>query len=259
MTHVARLSIADLAGSETCRTTQTASGAIFNPSAADLHTRMVEGAAINRSLLSLRTVIDICSQKAEERTMAPPFRDSKLTSVLRNALSGNGRCSILLNLAQHSDSAHHSLSSLQFGSAASRVQTQTLVQHTKLKLSMPQLTAMAAGVDAVHAKVHDRMDFSHSQQAYDRISCTLHRSSDWPTASFLTWKRFLTSYQVCYQATHRCQYTSMPGCVGAPSRPHQNKAGHRLASPSPAYKKKVAVPVFERSSVVAFAEACRGL
>ena len=54
--------------------------------------RRKEGSYINKSLLSLGTVISKLSES--RRSSHIPYRDSKLTRLLQSSLSGNGRISV---------------------------------------------------------------------------------------------------------------------------------------------------------------------
>ncbi|KAI5858660.1 kinesin motor domain-containing protein [Tricharina praecox] len=83
---VSTLSLIDLAGSER---------------AAEDKERRTEGAHINRSLLTLGTVIARLSKDAEKDKDGShlPYRDSKLTRLLQPALSGNSIISILCTIA----------------------------------------------------------------------------------------------------------------------------------------------------------------
>lgn len=76
--------------------------------------RQKEGAAINKSLLVLGTVISKLSISAlgGARGTHVPYRDSKLTRVLQPALGGNSKTAIICAItpaAEHSDESHNSL------------------------------------------------------------------------------------------------------------------------------------------------------
>jgi kinesin family member 18/19 len=71
-----KLSLIDLAGSERAASTSNRGQ------------RMVEGANINRSLLSLGNCINILSDKNKMGSFVP-YRDSKLTRLLKDSLGGN--------------------------------------------------------------------------------------------------------------------------------------------------------------------------
>ncbi|CAH6788144.1 Kif18a [Phodopus roborovskii] len=74
--HVAKMSLIDLAGSERART----SGA--------KGTRFVEGTNINKSLLALGNVINALAD-TKRRNQHIPYRNSKLTRLLKDSLGGN--------------------------------------------------------------------------------------------------------------------------------------------------------------------------
>lgn len=80
----ATLNLVDLAGSERAAHTQ-ATGQ-----------RLREGSHINKSLLTLGTVI----RKLSEGETHVPFRDSKLTHILKPALGGNNRTSVVCCVTQ---------------------------------------------------------------------------------------------------------------------------------------------------------------
>ncbi|NWI86299.1 KI18A protein, partial [Pitta sordida] len=75
--HVAKMSLIDLAGSERARATN-AKGA-----------RFVEGTNINRSLLALGNVINALADPKCKKHI--PYRNSKLTRLLKDSLGGNCR------------------------------------------------------------------------------------------------------------------------------------------------------------------------
>ncbi|CAL0308462.1 unnamed protein product [Lupinus luteus] len=76
---LSQLNLIDLAGSESSK-------------AATTGTRRREGSYINKSLLTLATVV---SKLTEEKPSHIPYRDSKLTRILQSSLSGHGRVSII--------------------------------------------------------------------------------------------------------------------------------------------------------------------
>jgi kinesin family protein 18/19 len=87
---IAKLSLIDLAGSE--RASNTNNRGI----------RLVEGANINKSLLALGNCINaLCdSQKgAVGSKQHVPYRDSKLTRLLKDSLGGNCRTVMIANIS----------------------------------------------------------------------------------------------------------------------------------------------------------------
>ncbi|KAF9884104.1 hypothetical protein FE257_002276 [Aspergillus nanangensis] len=119
---VSTLSLIDLAGSER---------------AADDKERRTEGAHINKSLLTLGTIISRVSE-TKDKTGNPtdkegkhlPYRDSKLTRLLQPALSGNSLVSILCTIQLGGTASSHSgetLNTLKFAARAKN----NIVSHAK--------------------------------------------------------------------------------------------------------------------------------
>jgi centromeric protein E len=122
---VSTLSLIDLAGSE---------------KAAENKERRTEGSHINKSLLTLGTVVARISSDKDDKDKSSkdkhlPYRDSKLTRLLQGALSGNSLVSILCTVqigSSGSIAAAHShtgetLNTLKFASRAKN----NIVSHAK--------------------------------------------------------------------------------------------------------------------------------
>lgn len=107
----AALSFVDLAGSERIR--QTGSEGI----------RLKEGGHINRSLLSLATVIN----KLAEGSQHIPYRDSKLTRILQPSLGGNACTAIVCAVTPSALYVDESLSTLKFASRAKSIENKPVV------------------------------------------------------------------------------------------------------------------------------------
>ena len=101
------LHFVDLAGSEKARLT----GAEGQ--------RLKEGGHINKSLLSLTTVI---SKLADGDRSHVPFRDSKLTRILQSSLSGNTNTAIICAITPASDFLEESVSTLKFAARAKTIE-----------------------------------------------------------------------------------------------------------------------------------------
>ncbi|KAK6124852.1 hypothetical protein DH2020_041386 [Rehmannia glutinosa] len=83
---VSVLNLVDLAGSE--RAVKTGAEGV----------RLKEGSHINKSLMTLGTVIKKLSEGAESQGGHVPYRDSKLTRILQPALGGNANTAIICNI-----------------------------------------------------------------------------------------------------------------------------------------------------------------
>ncbi|KAI3897684.1 hypothetical protein MKX03_019187 [Papaver bracteatum] len=106
---VSVLSLVDLAGSE--RAAKTGAEGM----------RLKEGSHINKSLMTLGTVIKKLSEGAESQGGHVPYRDSKLTRILQPSLGGNANTAIICNITLAQIHADETKSSLQFASRALRV------------------------------------------------------------------------------------------------------------------------------------------
>ena len=96
---IAQLYLVDLAGSECIAKTESKGETLE------------EAKSINVSLLALRRVI-MCLLKKEPHI---PYRDSILTRVLRNAVGGNSRTTILICCSPSTYNKRETVSSLRFG------------------------------------------------------------------------------------------------------------------------------------------------
>ncbi|KAG9135043.1 hypothetical protein Leryth_011545 [Lithospermum erythrorhizon] len=101
-----QLNLIDLAGSESSKTETTG-------------LRRKEGSYINKSLLTLGTVI---GKLSEGKSMHVPYRDSKLTRILQSSLSGHGHVSLICTVTPASSSMEETHNTLKFASRAKRVE-----------------------------------------------------------------------------------------------------------------------------------------
>ena len=104
---VSQLNLIDLAGSERAATKAA---------------RRKEGAYINKSLLTLGTVIAKLTEPAQGEVHVP-YRDSKLTRLLQTSLGGDARVAVVCTLHLGSQHAGETLSTLKFGRRCKMVVT----------------------------------------------------------------------------------------------------------------------------------------
>jgi kinesin family member 2/24 len=95
-----KISFIDLAGSERGQDTTHA----------DRQTRM-EGAEINKSLLALKECIRALYHEQDHT----PFRGSKLTQVLKDSFTGNGRTVMVVTISPNMGNCEHTLNTLRYG------------------------------------------------------------------------------------------------------------------------------------------------
>ena len=102
-----RFNLVDLAGSERQAATQT------------MGVRLKEAGNINRSLLALANVINALAL-ADSRHA--PYRDSKLTFLLRDSLGGNSKTAVIAAVSPAASCQGETLSTLRFAQRAKLVQ-----------------------------------------------------------------------------------------------------------------------------------------
>eukprot|EP00820_Chromera_velia_P019035 Cvel_27947.t1-p1 / transcript=Cvel_27947.t1 / gene=Cvel_27947 / organism=Chromera_velia_CCMP2878 / gene_product=Kinesin-like protein KIF19, putative / transcript_product=Kinesin-like protein KIF19, putative / location=Cvel_scaffold3566:524-3441(-) / protein_length=443 / sequence_SO=supercontig / SO=protein_coding / is_pseudo=false len=109
---VGKLSMIDLAGSE--RAKQTNNRGV----------RMLEGANINRSLLALGNVINALAEKAKNGGRPfVPYRDSKLTRLLKDSLGGNCRTVMIAAISPSSVQFEDTHNTLKYANRAKNIKT----------------------------------------------------------------------------------------------------------------------------------------
>lgn len=112
-----KLSFIDLAGSERVCVSQ-AKGI-----------RMTEGSNINKSLLALGNVINKLSDK--RKGIYVPYRDSKLTRLLKDSLGGNTRTVLIACITPNSNQLDETIHSLNYAFRAKSIKTKIKRNHFK--------------------------------------------------------------------------------------------------------------------------------
>eukprot|EP00736_Rhodelphis_marinus_P000543 Rmarinus@m.12582 len=108
---VGKLSLIDLAGSERASVTHNRG------------MRMIEGANINRSLLALGNCINALGEK-HGRGNFVPYRDSKLTRLLKDSLGGNCRTVMIAAVSPSHHCFEDTLNTLKYAHRAKNIKTQ---------------------------------------------------------------------------------------------------------------------------------------
>ena len=107
-----KLSLIDLAGSE--RASATHNRGI----------RLIEGANINRSLLTLGNCINaLCESNEKGHKVYIPYRDSKLTRILKDSLGGNSRTVMIANISPSATSFEDTSNTLKYANRAKKIKT----------------------------------------------------------------------------------------------------------------------------------------
>ncbi|XP_063964719.1 kinesin-like protein KIF28P [Lytechinus pictus] len=119
MTKTSIINLVDLAGSERVDST----GATGD--------RLKEGAAINLSLSSLGNVIKaLADMGAGKKGIRVPYRDSKLTMLLKNALGGNSKTIMIAAISPADINYDETLSTLRYADRAKAIKTKAVVNES---------------------------------------------------------------------------------------------------------------------------------
>ncbi|KAL4085695.1 hypothetical protein PRIC1_015031 [Phytophthora ramorum] len=124
-----KLSLVDLAGSERAAVTQNRGQ------------RLLEGANINRSLLALGNCINALGEKGASFV---PYRDSKLTRLLKDSLGGNCRTVMIANVSLAASSVEETLNTLKYANRAKNIKTtvrRNLVESDQTTVNQSSLVA----------------------------------------------------------------------------------------------------------------------
>ncbi|XP_033625827.1 kinesin-like protein KIF15 [Asterias rubens] len=112
---VSQLNLVDLAGSERQKDTKTSG------------LRLKEAGSINKSLLTLGHVITALVDISHGKTRHVPYRDSKLSFLLRDSLGGNAKTCIIANVHPGAKCFGETLSTLNFARRAKMIKNKAVV------------------------------------------------------------------------------------------------------------------------------------
>ena len=107
-----KLNLIDLAGSERASTTKNRG------------LRLIEGANINKSLLTLGNCINALAEKSKKGSkIYIPYRDSKLTRLLKDSLGGNSRTVMIANISPFIYNFDDTYNTLKYAERAKCIKT----------------------------------------------------------------------------------------------------------------------------------------
>ncbi|THG12138.1 kinesin-like protein KIN-8B isoform X1 [Camellia sinensis] len=106
-----KLALVDLAGSE--RASETNSGG----------QKLRDGSNINRSLLALANCINALGKQQKKGLAYVPYRNSKLTRILKDGLSGNSQTVMVATISPADNQYHHTVNTLKYADRAKEIKT----------------------------------------------------------------------------------------------------------------------------------------
>ncbi|KAG6921231.1 kinesin family member 18B, partial [Chelydra serpentina] len=146
---VAKMSLIDLAGSERASTTNTKGE------------RLREGANINRSLLALINVINALAD-AKSRKSHIPYRDSKLTRLLKDSLGGNCRTIMIAAISPSALTYEDTYNTLKYANRAKEIKLSLKSNVLSLDCHITKYAAICEQLKAEVANLQEKL------QAYER-------------------------------------------------------------------------------------------
>jgi chromosome segregation ATPase len=113
------LHLIDLAGSERQQSTGTEGD------------RFKEACNINKTLSQLAMVINHLTEAAKGKQLHIPYRDSKLTYLLKDSLGGNSKTVIIANVSPSASHAFESVQTLEFAKRAKNIKNRPMVNEVQ--------------------------------------------------------------------------------------------------------------------------------
>ena len=101
--------------------------------------RMLEGANINRSLLALANCITALSDSGSSPTFVP-YRDSKLTRLLKDSLGGNCRTVMIANVSPCHINFEDTHNTLKYANRAKSIRTKVTKNVARIEYNVAQYT-----------------------------------------------------------------------------------------------------------------------
>ncbi len=153
-----KLSLVDLAGSERAATNENRG------------LRMLEGGKINRSLLALGNCINILSDKAKSGLSFVPYRDSKLTRLLKDSLGGNTKTVMIACIVSTKGAYEETLNTLKYAERAKKIRKKVNRNVREIELDATQYKEIIENLRGEIVSLKEnavRVQLVHSVQGED--------------------------------------------------------------------------------------------
>ncbi|CAM5178453.1 unnamed protein product [Eretmochelys imbricata] len=165
---VAKMSLIDLAGSERASTTNTKGE------------RLREGANINRSLLALINVINALAD-AKSRKSHIPYRDSKLTRLLKDSLGGNCRTIMIAAISPSALAYEDTYNTLKYANRAKEIKLSLKSNILSLDCHITKYAAICEQLKAEVANLREKLQTyeRNTQDPDHQVPAPQAQSSPW--------------------------------------------------------------------------------
>ncbi len=145
-----KLALVDLAGAERAHETNN-------------HGQQLrDGANINRSLLALANCINALGKRKKKGFVFVPFRNSKLTRLLKDGLCGNSRTVMIATVASSDAQYNHTVNTLKYADRAKEIKTHVRVEKKTVDSHILEYQRM---IDALNEENRQLKDSIRSLQA----------------------------------------------------------------------------------------------
>lgn len=140
-----KFSLIDLAGSEKGSVTSN-------------NKQQSEGANINRSLLALGNVINALADRNKNPKIFIPYRDSKLTRLLKDSLGGSCKTIMIANLSPSSRNYEDTYNTLKYANRAKNIKVELVNNVVQVKKHVGEYGQVVSDLKAEVAALNKKLD-----------------------------------------------------------------------------------------------------
>jgi kinesin family protein 18/19 len=148
---IGKLSLIDLAGSERASVSNNRGQ------------RLLEGANINRSLLALGNCINALGEKGNKGAYVP-YRDSKLTRLLKDSLGGNCRTVMIANIGPAHICVEDTTNTLKYANRAKNIKTTFTRNVLNVDHHIAQYTKIISALRSEISELTEKLDVVTKQE-----------------------------------------------------------------------------------------------
>ena len=125
--------------------------------------RLQEGANINKSLLALGNCINILSDKNKKGAFVP-YRDSKLTRLLKHSLGGNTVTIMIACISSSYQTYEETLNTLKYASRARSIEKQISKSYKDVEINVSQYKDIINNLMSEITDLKSRLHNTESRQ-----------------------------------------------------------------------------------------------
>ena len=181
-----KLSLIDLAGSERAAVTENRG------------IRMLEGANINRSLLALGNCINILSDSQKKGAFVP-YRDSKLTRLLKDSLGGNTKTIMIACVSPSYLCYEETVNTLKYASRAKNIKRKLHQNVKEVELHVSQYKEIIENLKAEIDSLKGQLKVKNTEESF----IPSNQNNEAPSPQSLESSKALEEEKRIDQASHK--------------------------------------------------------